>query len=167
MLPKLEQRTNIKIYRCFSRRGSSGHAVSSGSMPAWLTTAVEQGAKLAALDDDERATAAAFDALLQGRRGVVSLALLDRPDLSINKWRRVSIKARLPSVGRAPKDWCLTDMYGDVLDEEPDTPGGVLQHFDGDHSLLSELAIGYYKIALDGNDEVRGPAPAPAQPSPA
>ena len=66
---------------------------------------------------------AAIAALLAGKSGRVTLALLDRADLRSNDWRKVLLSARLPAAGVAPADWSIADEDGNVLDEPPDTPG--------------------------------------------
>ena len=96
-------------------------------MPTWDEVAEKQretlqGAGVVASD------AGAIAALLAGKAGRVQLALLDRSDLASDDWRKVFLLGRLPAMGMAPNDWSLNDEDGDVLDEPPDTPGGLLLH---------------------------------------
>ena len=123
-------------------------------MPTWDDVAEKQrdtlqGAGVIASD------AAAIAALLAGKSGRVKLALLDRAELSATEWRKVLLSARLPAAGVAPGDWSISDENGNVLDEPPDTPGGLLLHDHGNHSLVDELGMGYYRIA--GAVRARGP----------
>jgi len=118
-------------------------------MPAqsWESRAAAQSKALAAagvVGNDS----AAIAALLAGQSGRVQLALLDRADLDATEWRKVLLSARLPSMGEAPHDWSIADEYGNVLDEPPDTPGGLLLHEDGDHALMGEMSFGYYEIGV-------------------
>ena len=132
-------------------------------MPTWDEVAEKQretlqGAGVVASD------AGAIAALLAGKAGRVQLALLDRSDLASDDWRKVFLLGRLPAMGMAPNDWSLNDEHGDVLDEPPDTPGGLLRHEDGNHALIDELGKGYYMIA--GVVRASGPFTRTARPPP-
>ena len=99
-------------------------------MPTWDEVAEKQrdtlqGAGVVA------SVAGAIAALLEGKAGRVQLALLDRSNLASDDWRKVFLLGRLPAMGKAPEDWSIIDEHGDVLDEPPDTPGGLLLHKDG------------------------------------
>ena len=132
-------------------------------MPTWDDVAEKQrdtlqGAGVIASD------AAAIAALLAGKSGRVKLALLDRAELSATEWRKVLLSARLPAAGVAPGDWSISDEDGNVLDEPPDTPGGLLLHDHGNHSLVDELGMGYYRIAGAVRRETRLPLVCEATP---
>ena len=122
-------------------------------MPTWDEVAEKQrdtlqGAGVVA--SDAGAISALPSALLAGKAGRVQLALLDRSNLASDDWRKVCLLGRLPAMGKAPEDWSIIDEHGDVLDEPPDTPGGLLLHEHGNHALVEELVMGYYRIAGRG-----------------
>ena len=79
-------------------------------MPTWDEVAEKQretlqGAGVVASD------AGAIAALLAGKAGRVQLALLDRPDLALEEWRKVFVLGRLPAMGTAPQDWSIIDEH--------------------------------------------------------
>ena len=121
---------------------------------SWTAQAKKQGQVLAAhgLDATSPASIATLIAESSSR---VTLALLDRDDHA-SPWRRVFVSARIRN-GQLPDEWCLGDEFKEPLDEPPDTPGGVLKHNTGDHSLVNEMGLEYYVIAT-GDNEFAGPA---------
>ena len=83
-----------------SHRAGAFRAALRTGMPAqsWEELAAAQSAALAAAGI-EGTDPAALAALLAGRSGRVKLALLDRADLGVGKWRKVLLPARLPATG--------------------------------------------------------------------
>ena len=93
---------------------------------------LDESELMGTLDEYNQGTWKMFQVLLSKIHGKL-IPLLDRHDVNV-AWRRVTLLV----AEDASTTGELRDEAGNIVDEAPDTPGGVLQLYDGTYSLKTE-----------------------------